>query len=145
MGLSFHYTTTATIGDTDVMQAVYFAHFFKIQGTVRELWVRHVVRNSERHLREGLLLLTRHASCDYHRHFRLFDPINCRMQIRNLRKASAELVFRFYHETTGVLHAQGLQVVAFADSGGRLCRMPDEFREAAQLYAEDPAPEAAVA
>lgn len=145
MGLSFDYTTTATIGDTDVMQGVYFAHFFKIQGTVRELWVRQAVRDSEQLLRDGLLILTRHASCDYHRHFRLFDPIACRMQIRNLRPASAELVFRFHHGVTGALHAEGLQQVAFAEASGRICRMPDEFREAALLYAEETKPEPAVA
>ena len=38
------------------------------------------------------------------------------MQISNLRRASSDLVFRFHNGTTGVLHAQGRQTVAFADA-----------------------------
>jgi len=136
MSLSFEHHTTITLGDTDHTQAVYFTHLFSLQGIVRELWVLHAVSNSERHLREGLVLVTRRASCEYHRKLRLFDPVVCRMQIRNLRQASADLVFRFHHGATGELHAEGLQRVAFADTDGRLRRMPEDFRQAALAYAE---------
>ncbi len=136
MNQSFDYATTITIGDTDLMQAVYFAHFFKLQGIVRELWVLNAVENSRQLLRDGLVLITRSASCDYHRNLHLFDPVVCRMQIRNLKRASAELVFRFQHGLTGELHAEGRQRVAFMDRAGRVCRMPDEFRASALRYLE---------
>ena len=148
MSLTFEHHVTITLGDTDHTQAVYFTHFFKLQGIVRELWVLNAVANSERHLRDGLLLLTRSASCEYHRQLKLFDPVVCRMQIRKLRQASSDLVFRFHHGVTGELHAEGLQRVAFVGSAGRLRRMPDDFRRAALAYSEpdrEPAARAALA
>jgi acyl-CoA thioesterase FadM len=139
MGDVFEYDTTVTIGDADPMQSMYFAHFFRIQGVTRELWVRSAVERSEQLLAEGLMLITRRASCDYHLHFRLFDPVVCRMQIANLRRASSDLVFRFCHGVTGAVHAEGRQTVVFADKSGRLIRMPGEFREAALRYSENEA------
>lgn len=136
MNQVFEYGTTVTIGDADPMQSMYFANFFRIQGTTRELWVRQAVERSEQLLAAGLMLITRHASCDYHVHFRLFDPVVCRMQIANLRRASSDLVFRFHHGVTGALHAEGRQTVVFADKTGRLSRMPPEFRNAALRYNE---------
>jgi acyl-CoA thioesterase FadM len=136
MNQTFDYTTTVTIGDVDSMESMYFAHFFRLQGITRELWVRQAVANSDRLLRDGLLLITRSATCNYHLHFRLFDPVVCRMQIRNVRNASSDLVFRFVHGTTGALHAEGSQTIAFADRSGRLCRIPPQFREAGLRYHE---------
>ncbi len=136
MSLTFEHHLTVTLGDTDHTQAVYFTRFFEWQGVVRELWVLRAVAHSERHLLEGLVLLTRSASCDYHRKLKLFDPVVCRMQIRNLRQASSDLVFRFHHAITGELHAEGLQRVAFAGGDGRLRRMPEDFRSAALVYSE---------
>ncbi len=136
MSLVFEHRTVVTLGDTDHTQAVYFTRFFEWQGATRELWVLQAVAQSEQHLREGLVLITRSASCDYHQKLKLFDPVICRMQIRNLRQASSDLVFRFFHAVTGELHAEGLQRVAFADPTGRLRRMPDDFRNAALAYAE---------
>lgn len=136
MSLIFEHQTTVTLGDTDHTRAVYFTRFFEWQGVVRELWVMQAVAHSARHLHEGLVLITRSASCDYHRKLKLFDPVVCRMQIRNLRLASSDLVFRFHHAATGELHAEGLQRVAFAGPDGRLRRMPEDFRHAALAYAE---------
>jgi acyl-CoA thioesterase FadM len=118
------------------MKAVYFAHFFKLQGIVRELWVLNAVPDSRRHLADGLVLITKSASCEYFRNLHLFDRVVCKMQIRHLRAASSELVLRFYHAVTGELHAEGLQKVAFMRFDGRLCRMPEDFRIAAERYAE---------
>lgn len=145
MNLSFEHHTTITLGDTDHTQAVYFTHLFKLQGVVRELWILQTVSNAERHLREGLVLQTRSASCDYHRKLKLFDPVLCRMQIRNLGRVSAELVFRFHHATTGELHADGMQRVAFSGADGRLCRMPEDFRRSALSYLVPETEQAAVA
>jgi len=140
MSASFEHHTTITLGDTDHTQSVYFTRFFELQGVVRELWVLRAVPNAEQHLRGGLVLITRSASCDYHRKLQLFDPVICRMQIRNLRRASSDLVFRFVHGTTGRLHAEGMQRVAFCTPDGRPRRMPDDFYQAALLYSEAPRP-----
>lgn len=136
MSQTFEHHTTITLGDTDHTQAVYFVRFFELQGIVRELWVLRAVANSERHLQEGLVLVTRSASCEYHRKLKLFDPVVCRMQIRNLRQASSDLVFRFFHGVTGELHAEGVQRVAFCGADGRLRRMPEDFHHAALRFAE---------
>lgn len=136
MNLSFDHEFTITLGDTDALHGVYFTHFFRLQGVVRELWVLNAVANSRGHLRDGIVIVTRSASCDYHRNLRLFDRVICKMQVRQLRLASAELVFRFFHADTGELHAEGRQLVAFMDRTGRLRRMPEDFREAAERYQE---------
>ncbi len=148
MSHTFEHRTTITLGDTDHTQAVYFARLFDLQGVTRELWVLGVVANAEKHLKEGLVLVTRSASCEYHRKLRLFDPVVCRMSVSNLRQASADLVFHFHHGVSGALHAEGLQRIAFADASGRLRRMPDDFRAAGLAYSqprEEPMASAALA
>jgi acyl-CoA thioesterase FadM len=58
------------------------------------------------------------------------------MQIRNLRNASGELVFKFYNEATMELHAEGTHEIVTAKSDG-ICRIPENFRNAAMEYSAD--------
>ncbi len=45
MGKTYEYRTTVTIGDTNLLQNMYFTNVFKLQGIFRELWVRDCVEN----------------------------------------------------------------------------------------------------
>jgi acyl-CoA thioesterase FadM len=132
MESTYDYARLVTIGDTNAMQNVYFAEYFKLQGHVREMWVKHAVRNGVAHLAGGLILSTKSAHCEYRRPFYVFDTILCRMHIEDLRRVSARLVFEFYHQESGRLHAFGWQLVVFKDAGRKTCRMPEDFHVSAQ-------------
>ena len=136
MGKHYEYRTTVTIGDTNLLQHMYFVHFFTLQGITRDLWVKEVVTGSLQSIQEGLLLITKHAQCEYMKDFLLFDRVLVRMQIRNLRGASVELVFKFYNEATMELHAEGTNEIVFARNN-RVCRIPENFRRAGLEYSAD--------
>ena len=104
-GKTYEYRTTVTIGDTNLLQHMYFVHFFTLQGITRDLWVREAVPGGpESHHKWPR---AHHTICPLRiqKDFYLYDKVLVRMQIRNLRNASGELVFKFYQETME-LHAE---------------------------------------
>ena len=137
MGKSYEYRTTVTIGDTNLLQHMYFVHFFTLQGITRDLWVKECVPGGLESLRDGLVLITKNAMCEYKKDFYLYDRVLVQMQIQNLRGASTELVFRFYNEETMELHAEGTNEIVFANSSHRICRIPPNFRNAGIEYSAD--------
>jgi len=134
MGKSYEYRTTVTIGDTNLLQHMYFVHFFTLQGITRDLWVQECVPGGLESIRDGLVLITKNAMCEYKKDFYLYDRVLVQMQIQNLRGASTELVFRFYNEATMELHAEGTNEIVFANSSHRICRIPPNFRNAGIEY-----------
>ena len=44
MGKIYEYRTTVTIGDTNLLQHMYFVQFFTLQGITRDLWVKECVQ-----------------------------------------------------------------------------------------------------
>ncbi len=137
MGKIYEYRTTVTIGDTNLLQHMYFVHFFTLQGITRDLWVKECVPGGLDSIKNGLALITKNAQCEYKKDFYLYDKVLVRMQIRNIRGASVELVFRFYHEETMELHAEGTNEIVFANSSHRVCRIPENFRNAGKEYSAD--------
>lgn len=137
MGKVYEYRTTVTIGDTNLLQHMYFVHFFTLQGITRDLWVKECVPGGFESIRDGLVLITKNAMCEYKKDFFLYDRVLVQMQIRNLRGASTELVFRFYNEATMELHAEGTNEIVFANSNHRVCRIPPNFRNAGIEYSAD--------
>jgi enediyne biosynthesis thioesterase len=142
---SYTYKSVVTIGDTNCLGNVYFLNHLKLSGMVRELWLGSAVQNVGEHLAGGLLLVTHSVSCDFMKDFFVFDPIRCEMIVRNVKRASAELVFRFYHDQTNELHAVARHTIVFADRAHKICPMPDDFRRAARQIEEHPAPAAPAA
>ena len=135
-GNKFIYYTNVTIGDTNLLKNMYFVNFFKIQGIVRELWVKDAVKDATESMNNGLILITKSASCNYYKDFYLYDNIRVEMQIKNIGKASGELVFYFYNSKSGELHAEGNQQIVFAGPGHKICRIPNNFLEAALKYSQ---------
>ncbi len=129
---SYTYKSVVTIGDTNCLGNVYFLNFLKLSGTMRELWLGSAVQNVGQHLAGGLVLITHSISCDFIKDFFVFDPIRCEMNVRNIKRASAELWFRFYHDQTGELHAEARHTIVFADRSHKICPIPEDFRHAAQ-------------
>jgi len=134
MGKVYEYRTRVTIGDTNLLQNMYFLNFFKIQGIARELWVNERVENGAESLRNGLVLITRSAQMRFIKDFFLYERILVHVQVRNIREVRAELVFKFYNESTMELHAEGYQEIVFANSDHKICRMPENFKKAAIEY-----------
>jgi acyl-CoA thioesterase FadM len=135
-GKKFTYATTVTIGDTNLLQNMYFSNFFRIQGIVRELWVSQAVEDPMQPIKDGMVLITKSAHCDYYKDFYLYDKIYVVMQIKKLRNASAELEFKFFNADTNTLHAEGYQQIVFAGPDHKICRIPDNYLRAALEYSK---------
>jgi len=137
MGKIYEYRTTVTIGDTNLLQHMYFVQFFTLQGITRDLWVKECVPGGLESIRDGLVLITKNAQCEYRKDFYLYDKVLVHMQIQNMRGASTELSFKFYNEATMELHAEGTNEIVFANSSHRVCRIPHNFRNAGKEYSAD--------
>lgn len=130
----YKYCTTVTLGDTNVMQNMYFGNTFKLTGIVRELWIRDCVEDYSATLSSGTLLFTKEASCEFKKSFYLFDDIEIHLQFCNIRGASADLVFSFYKKGTSYLHALARQTVVFADQNQKITRIPANFLNSFRAY-----------
>ena len=128
------YRSTVTIGDTNLLQNMYFANHFKLTGAARELWVREHVPGALEAMRKGLVLITREAGCLYHKDFYLYDQIRLELWFENARNASIDIRFDFYHEETNELHAEAKQTIVFAGPDHKVCRIPEPFRSASALF-----------
>ncbi|MBP1598173.1 MAG: hypothetical protein H6Q05_3550 [Acidobacteria bacterium] len=79
-GKNYEYRTTVTIGDTNLLQYMYFVHFFTLQGITRDLRVKEVVSGGLESIKNGLVLITRSARCEYKKDFYLYDRVLVRMR-----------------------------------------------------------------
>lgn len=132
----YRYESVVTIGDTNVMQNMYFLNFFKLAAVARELWVKDCVPDAGRDLQEGLVLITRDAGCSFRRDFMLWDPIVVELQFVELRQTNVRPRFRFRHGDTGKLHAEGFNTIVFADARHRVTRIPDNWRCAIERFVD---------
>jgi len=141
MGNFFDFEKVVTIGDTNAMQNLYFSEYFKIQGTVRELWVKDHVPNYQKYFKEGLLLSTKYAHCDYIKPFFLYDILICRMYIIKIGLVRAKIGFDFINKATNELSATGYQLIVFKDHNRKTCAMPDGFKEALLPFVREEIPQ----
>lgn len=137
MGKRYVYRATVTVGDTNMLQNVYFANYFKYQGIVRELWFHEAIDNGFKSFGNGMIIVTKSAENEFVRDFYATDTMRIELQVSAVHKASVELVFRFYKDETGDLHAVGRQKLVFVNGNHRICRIPEEFRNRAMTYLED--------
>lgn len=134
MSKYYEYQTTVTIGDTNVMQNMYFLNFFKLQGIVRELFVKDCVKNGVVDLANGLVVITKNAECEFIKDFFLYDEILVRMYFTEFEKTNCTLKFTFINPKMNDIHAEGTNRLVFADSSHKICRIPDNFKEAILQY-----------
>lgn len=132
----YEYKSVVTIGDTNCTQNMYFLNFFKLQGIVRELWVKDCVENSLVDLSNGLVLITRYASCKFLKDFYLYNNVIVRLQFTKLENTNAELRFRFINADTSELHAEGFQTIVVADNTHKPKRIPENWRNAINTYSD---------
>jgi acyl-CoA thioesterase FadM len=129
----YEYKTTVTIGDTNAMQNMYFLNFFKLQGIIRELWVKDCVTDGFNDLANGMLLITKDAQCDFIKDFFLYDEIKVVCYFSQINRTNVGLVFEYY-SNTGELHAKGSQTIVFADHTHKIIKIPDNWRSATETY-----------
>lgn len=134
MNKTFEYKTTVTIGDTNALQNMYFLNFFKLQGIVRELWVKKHVKNSLKDMQNGLVLITKDARCNFHKDFYLYDDITVTLNFTKIGRTNTRLSFEYYNSKTKELHANGSQTIVFANSQHKLTKIPDHWENAIELY-----------
>jgi enediyne core biosynthesis thioesterase len=129
----FIFEKTVYLGDTNAEGNVYFSRYFEWQGQAREAFYKKYfpieIWNT------GLKIITVNALIEYKKEAYLFDEISIEIQLRNLKQASAEMIFTYIKKNTGELVATGLQKVAFADKSGKLIHMPEKINQIATSYA----------
>lgn len=138
VGKYYEYKSIVTIADTNLYQHMDFRNYFDLQGIVRGLWVKDAVVDGIESLMNSVFLITKSAHCDFIKDFYLFDEILVRMQVKNIKHISAEIVFHYYHSQTMELHAKGYQKIVFADSHQRICRIPENFKKAGMEFSMGP-------
>ena len=131
------YKTTVTIGDTNIFQNMYFVNFFKIQGEVRELWVRDCVEGYRESLQGNLILVTYRASFQFLRDFFLFDNLVVKMQFTLIRRASTDILFHFYKDSCSNIYAEGRQTIVFLDRSQNFIKIPENFKKAIIKYSAE--------
>ncbi|HFD32237.1 MAG TPA: acyl-CoA thioesterase [Gammaproteobacteria bacterium] len=134
MNKIFEYKSTVTIGDTNALQNMYFLNFFKLQGIVRELWVKKHVKNGFQDLASGMVLITKDARCNFIKDFFLFDEMIVKLNFTKIGKTNTRLNFEFFHAKTKELHARGSQTIVFADHQHKVIKIPDNWELAIKQY-----------
>lgn len=131
---TFNYEYIITMGDTNAMGNVYFANYFKLQGHVREVWLKNCVSNYAEHIKSDLVLSTKSAHCDFKIPLFIYDEILVKLYFSDLQRASVKLNFDFYLKGKSELYASGWQVVVFKNKDWKICRMPLDFTIAFKKY-----------
>jgi acyl-CoA thioesterase FadM len=134
----YEYQMMVTFGDTNAMQNLYFAEYFKIQGTVRERWVYDCIPGALDNIQNGMILSTKSAHCDFMKNFYPFETLLCRMHTEELRKVRVKLVFEFFNKATMDLHAIGWQTIVFKDQNRKTIKMPQNFWDAGKRFLWEP-------
>jgi len=134
MSKIFEYESIVTIGDTNAMQNMYFLNYFKLQGIVREIWVKKFVKHGLQDLANGLLLITKDARCNFKKDFFLYDEISVKFYFTKISKTNTRLNTDFYHARTKELHANGSQTIVFADNQHKVIKIPDNWKEVIDQY-----------
>ncbi len=134
---AFYYEFVVTLKDVNLYGTVYFARYFEWQGVARELYFA-TAENSQQIL-SGALLITKYAWNDYIKHIHVFDQIVVKIQNRNIKRCSYEVIFTFFNKKTNEVVARGGQTICFADlKTGKIIKLPEAIAKGASknLYQE---------
>lgn len=134
MAKVYEYRTTVTIGDTNLLQNMYFHNFFKLQGTARELWVKDCVKDGISDLQKGMVLITREANCKFIKDFFLYNPVVVQLNFTEMQKTNVKIRFRFLHGATGKLHVTGYQRIISAYINHHIIEFPENWENAGREY-----------
>ena len=85
-------------------------------------------------LQSGVKLITVEAHAEYKNESLLYDKILIGITIRNLKKASLDLIFTYRNKENNKLIATGWEKLAFADKSGNLIPIPEDIKENAKYF-----------
>lgn len=130
---TFSYRRTVYLTDTNAEGNVYFARYFDWQGETREAYLKSGISADEYRaiVVSKTRMVTVNARMDYFKMLQLFDAVRIKLNTRNIKKASLELVFSFYNENGDILVAEGCQQLAFQNRRGRLIPVPTPIQRIA--------------
>ena len=134
---AFYYEFIVTLKDVNLYGTVYFSRYFEWQGIARELYF--ATADNFQEILTGAILITKYAWNDYIKHIHVFDHLVCKVQNRNIKRCSYEVVFTFTNKKTNEVVAVAGQTICFADNKtGRIIKLPDAIVKGASknLYKE---------
>jgi enediyne biosynthesis thioesterase len=120
----FIFEVTVYLKDVNVFGTGYFSRYFDWQGMAREEYFM-TVKNFEAVMSSGVKLITKKAWVDYQNHCTVFDHLIMKIQNKNIKKFSFEMIFTYFHKHTGKPIASGGQVLVFTNHLGKLIQIPE--------------------
>ena len=85
------------------------------------------VKGHEDIMSAGIKMITKRAWVDYKNHSTVFDHIIIKIQNKNIKKFSFEMVFTYFQKNTGKSIATGGQVLVFTNHVGKLIPVPKQI------------------
>ena len=120
---SFSHEFIVTLKDVNMYGTAYFARYFEWQGVCRELYFTTVKNYQE--ILSDVLLVTKYAWNDYQKQIHVFDQIHVKVQNRNIRKSSFEMMFTYINKKTSEVVSIGGETLIFVNKKGNIVRIPE--------------------
>ena len=122
----FIFEVTVYLKDVNIFGTGYFSRYFDWQGMAREEYFM-TVKDYEQIMSAGIRMITKRAWVDYKNHSTVFDHIIMKIQNKNIKKFSFEMIFTYFQKNTGKFIAAGGQTLVFADHAGKLIPIPQQI------------------
>ena len=120
---SFNYEFIVTLKDVNMYGTAYFSRYFEWQGICRELYF--MTLNNYQEVLKGVILVTKYAWNDYRKPVYAFDQILIKVQIRNIKKSSYEVIFTLINKKTSEIVSVGGETIVYMDNKGHILRIPE--------------------
>ena len=124
----FIFELVVYLKDTNLFGNAYFASYFDWQGKAREEFFRKIIGGEKSFLTTGIKLVTIEASMQYKKEVTLFDEVQVRLRVDNIKVATFELFFTYINKKTSDIIATGKQKIGFADSSYNVIPIPEEMK-----------------
>ena len=81
-----------------------------------------------------IALVTKYAWNDYKKQIHVFDNILIKVQNRNIKKSSFEMMFTYVDKRTNEIISVGGETLIFMDNKGNIVRIPDGIIKVIQKH-----------
>lgn len=123
---TFHYDREIYLGDTNMMQNVYFANFFLFMGEARECFLKFLLGDSmETFFKEGYLLVTVDAAIKFLKSLFVFDMVRIKISVSKLTRTKIFLHFNFINLRDNVTVASGDMTIGVLSREGKPIIVPE--------------------
>ncbi len=124
---SFNYEFMVTLKDINMYGTVYFSRYFEWQGISRELYFTTVENYQE--IFNGVILVTKYAWNEYRKQIHAFEHILVKVQNRNIKKSSFEMMFTFINKESDEIVGIGGEILVFINNKGSILRIPEGIKK----------------